>query len=306
MVDDRGHGTGGVSRSLSSPVHSIRQSESEADQAVVARHPTPVVLVVFDEFSGTTLLNDRMEIDAAASRNLHGWPKLRRFIGMQPPFILRHHCRCSRDLVRPVSRDGFVRTLAANYPGNLFQTIQSTGQFEMAVFEPATRLYSTREHRHKSGQTALQKTEGLIRNLSTIYLRDPPGRPRCCSGNSTGMVSRRQSGNGSQIDSRFREPDSLFGSWRSTRATRNFLNCLKSSVRPRFTFLHVELPHVPWVLFPTGEQYVHETSSEHPAGGFGVFSKTGWANLRRSSGMSFAIGCRSVSWIALWVVSWIG
>ena len=41
----------------------------------------------------------------------------------------------------------------------------------MAVFEPVTRLYPKREHRRKSQQTTLQKTDGLIRTLSTIYLR---------------------------------------------------------------------------------------------------------------------------------------
>ena len=144
----------------------------------------------------------------------------------------------------------------------------------MAVFEPATRLYSTREHRHKSGQTALQKTEGLIRTLSTIYLRlilpedlaAVPGIPLEWSPvDKAGTEVKLTHGSESLIH--YSEVGDR------PQQLAHFLNCLKSSVRPRFTFLHVELPHVPWVLFPTGEQYVHETSSEHPAGGFGVFSE---------------------------------
>jgi hypothetical protein len=49
----------------------------------------------------------------------------------------------------------------------------------------------------------------------------------------------------------------------------HFLNCIKPSDRPRFTFLHVELPHPPWVFFPTGEQYLHETSHGGIAGAVG-------------------------------------
>jgi hypothetical protein len=161
--------------------------------------------------------------------------------------------------------------LAAHYPFNLFQTIRSTGQFEMAVFEPATRLDSPR---HKSGQTALQKTEGLIRTLSTIYLRlilteDLPGVPDTPPEWSPLEKAEEQ------VEL---TPDSeslihYAGVDERPQQLAHFLNCIKSSVRPRFTFLHVELPHVPWVFLPTGEQYVHETSFDHPAGGFGVFSE---------------------------------
>ena len=87
--------------------YSIRQSELAADQVVVARHPTPVVLVVFDEFSGTTLLNDRMEIDARRFPQFARLAKTSTFYRNATTVHPRHHCRCSRDLVRPVSRDGF-------------------------------------------------------------------------------------------------------------------------------------------------------------------------------------------------------
>ena len=157
--------------------YSIRQSELKADQAVVARHPTHVVMVVFDEFSGTTLLNDRMEIDARR------FPQFAR-LAKTSTFYRNATTVHPRTIVAvPAILSGRfpereLPPLASNYPGNLFQTIQSTGQFEMAVFEPATRLYSTREHPHKSQQTTRQKTDGLIRTLSTIYLRlDHRGRP---------------------------------------------------------------------------------------------------------------------------------
>lgn len=249
---------------------SIRQSVIKADQIVVATHPTHVVMVVFDEFSGTTLLNDRMEIDARR------FPQFARLATTSTFYRNATTVHPRTAVAVPAILSGrFPVTdlppLAACYPGNLLQTIQSTRAFDMAVFEPVTRLFEKRAHHRKSQQTALQKTDGLIRTLSTIYLRliitedlpvDLPAIPREWS-----PVERAETEvQGKQgAEERFNDADA------SDRPQQlgQFLDCIKSSVRPRFTFLHVELPHVPWVYYPTGEQYVHESICDHPAGAVG-------------------------------------
>jgi hypothetical protein len=258
--------------------YSIRQSELKADRAAVVRHPMPVVLVVFDEFSGTTLLNDRMEIDARRFPQFARLAKTSTFYRnattVHPRTILAVPAILSG---RFPEKD--VPPLAANYPGNLFQTIRSTGQFDMAVFEPATRLYSTQEHRHTSRQTALQKIDGMIRTLSTVYLRliiaedltvDFPTIPRAWSpvekADAEVELTHGTEGRFNYPEVRDR-PEQL----------AHFLKCIKSSVRPRFTFLHVELPHVPWVFFPTGEQYAHETNQGYLAGAVGSLAED-WLN----------------------------
>jgi hypothetical protein len=61
-----------------------------------------------------------------------------------------------------------------------------------------------------------------------------------------------------------------YGADDRARQLAHFLNCIKSSARPRFTFLHVELPHSPWIFFPTGQQYSRESPLEnHFAGAVG-------------------------------------
>jgi sulfatase-like protein len=250
--------------------YSIRQSELKAGQPVVASHPTHVVMVVFDEFSGTTLLNDRMEIDARR------FPQFARLANISTFYRNATTVHPRTIVAVPAILSGRfpereLAPLAANYPGNLFQTIQSTGQFEMAVFEPATRLYLTREHPHKSQRTALRKIDGLVRTLSTIYLRliitedltsDFPTIPSAWSSVEKAETEVELT-HGSE--GRFNYPELRD----RPQQLAHFLNCIKPSDRPRFTFLHVELPHPPWVFFPTGEQYVHETSHGGIAGAVG-------------------------------------
>lgn len=248
----------------------IRQSGIKADQPVVATHPTHVVMVVFDEFSGTTLLNDRMGIDAGHFPQFARLAKTSTFYRnattVHPRTIVAVPAILSG---RYPEKD--MAPLASNYPGNLLQTIQATRAFDMAVFEPVTRLFEKRAHYQKSQQPALQKTGGLIKTLSTVYLRLIitedltdllPAIPQEWSpvANPGSQVEKKL---GSEV--RFNDPSV------SDRPQQlaQFLNCIKSSNRPRFTFLHVELPHVPWVFLSTGEQYILETNCGHPAGAVG-------------------------------------
>ncbi|HEX4070875.1 MAG TPA: sulfatase-like hydrolase/transferase [Planctomycetaceae bacterium] len=257
--------------------YALRKSELNADQTVVAKHPTHVVMVVLDEFSGTTLLNDKLEIDA------HRFPQFAR-LGKASTFYRNATTVHPKTQVAvPAILSGRfpvtdVPALAAYYPGNLFQTIQSTRQFDMAVFEPVTRLYAKREAHRTSQQTTLQKTDRLIRTLSTIYLRliisedlpvDLPAIPREWSPvDKTEMEADRNQGS----EGLFHYPELRD----RPQQLAHFLNCIKSSDRPRFIFLHVELPHAPWVFLPTGEQYLRETN-DPPAGAVGGLGQD-WLN----------------------------
>jgi hypothetical protein len=251
--------------------YSFRRSELEVDRTVVAKRPTNVVMVVFDEFSGTTLLNDRMEIDARHFPQFARLAKASTFYRNATTV----HPRTTGAIPAILSGRfpvADVPPLPANFPGNLFQTITATRAFDMAVFEPVTRLCPKLAYHRTSQPTTLQKTHDLLRTLATVYLRLiiaedlPLGLPAIppewfSMDNVETRVDWNQCSEG-----RFNYAAELD----RPQQMAHFLNCIKSSVRPRFTFLHIELPHAPWVLFPTGEQYLHETNYDnHPAGTVG-------------------------------------
>ncbi|HEV8066299.1 MAG TPA: sulfatase-like hydrolase/transferase [Planctomycetaceae bacterium] len=243
--------------------YSIQRSELHVDQAVVASSPTHVVMVVFDEFSATTLLNGQMEIDA------HRFPHFARLAKASTFYRNATTVHPRTPVAVPTILSGrFPVTdlppLPENYPGNLLQTIQATNAFDMAVFEPATRLCPTVTEHRAPRQPAPRKTEKLITTLSALYprliLADDlsayfPAIPREWIAQTNRNWDYGTEG--------------LFNYGADDRAGQltHFLSCIKSSDRPRFVFLHAVLPHTPWIFFPTGQQYSHESAYEGPSAG---------------------------------------
>jgi hypothetical protein len=250
--------------------YSIQRSEVHVDQTIVASLPTHVVMVVFDEFSATTLLNGQMEIDARRFPNFARLAKTSTFYRNATTVHPRTNVA-----VPAILSGRFPETdlppLAANYPGNLFQTIKATNAFDMAVFEPVSRLCPKLAEYSAPQPTTLRKTERLIRTLSAIYPRlimaddlsaHFPAIPR-------EWIALDNEGTSLNWD-HFTEGLFYYGADDRARQLAHFLNCIKSSARARFTFLHAELPHSPWIFFPTGQQYSRESPLEnHFAGAVG-------------------------------------
>jgi GNAT superfamily N-acetyltransferase len=244
-------------------LYSIQRPHADVDQTTIAEHPAHVVMVVFDEFSGTTLLNGQMEIDARHFPNFARLAKTSTFYRNATTVHPR-----TQVAVPTILSGRFPVTdlppLPENYPGNLLQTIKATNAFDMAVFEPATRLCPTLTADAAPRQTTPRKTERLITTLSAIY-------PRLILSDDLSIyfpAIPREWIAATSLNWDY-GTEGLFNYGADDRAGQltHFLNCIKSSARPRFTFLHTVLPHTPWIFFPTGQQYSHESAYEGPTAG---------------------------------------
>jgi hypothetical protein len=258
--------------------YSIERLPLHVVQTAIAKHPTDVVMIVFDEFSGTTLLDRQMEIDARHFPNFARLAKTSTFYRNATTVHPRTNVAVPANLSGrfPVTD---VPPLAANYPGNLFETIKATNAFDMAVFEPVSRLCPKLAEHSEPQQTTLRKTEGLIKTLSTIYPRliMADDLSSCLPAIPRELVALDSAETSLDWDHR---TEGLFDYGADDRARQlaHFLKCIKSSARPRFTFLHVELPHSPWIFFPTGQQYSRESFlDDHFAGAVGGLGED-WLN----------------------------
>ncbi|MBC8116529.1 MAG: sulfatase-like hydrolase/transferase, partial [Candidatus Saccharimonas sp.] len=222
------------------------------------QNPVPVVMIVFDEFSGTSLMDERLQIDA---RN---FPNFARLASQSTWYRQSSTVHPRTDVAVPAILSGqFPATqrgpVEANYPGNLLQTIHASGAYDMAVFEPITRLCPTELSRERAmiPSSRVQRAANLIQTLAVVYPRlilpgdTPipfPAIPKPWFGmRSTPLVSAQHLTTGLFHYQHALERDVQ---------QDHLLGCLRRSDRPLFAFFHIMLPHFPWEYLPSGRHYV--------------------------------------------------
>lgn len=228
--------------------------------------PVPVVLIVFDEFCGLSLMNEDREIDAVR------FPNFARLAAASTWFrnATANHGQTERAL--PAILTGRLPDPEALKPPtaetvNLFQLVRQTGQYEMAVFEPYSRLCSDelKPRRKPLADSAAGQLRELCRTLIRVYpwlllAKDTPVMlpviPHAWFGLAHPMDESRSERRG--LHRYF---------WNSERPDQlnHFLRCLYPGERPGFHFIHVALPHFPWCHFPDGNYYIPESFSDQRA-----------------------------------------
>ena len=235
-------------------------------------NPVPVVFVVFDEFSGTTLMDRDQRIDA------QHFPQFARLAEMSTWYRHGSTVHTRTDVAVPALLSGLLPTdkrppLESEYPGNLFRLIHSTRAYEMTVFEPVSRLcpkgVGKKKRVHRS---PLEKIASLTWTLASVYPRLilPGDMPI-----DFPPISRLWFGLPEKVDETQAE-QAQAGLYRAQPFVQRdlqlqqFLENLHASERPQFGFLHIELPHVPWCFLPSGRHYnFDDANSFHPAGAWG-------------------------------------
>ena len=259
----------------------IRLKEVKVNVGIPAENPVPIVFIVFDEFSGNTLMNEQMEIDSRQ------FPQFARLAGISTWYRNATTVSPRTDIAVPAILSGrypvvALPALAAEYPGNLFQVIEATKSFEMVVFEPVTRLCPLSDrHMPTPEHSRKKKCWDLLTALATVYPRlifssdTPiwfPEMPRPWFGIPTVEILA------AEIDENRTGLIRYPGSEKRDHQQKHFLNLLSPSETPRFYFLHTVLPHFPWTFLASGEQYQSEIVTQHfPSGARGDLGEN-WDN----------------------------
>ena len=253
---------------------SLRQIEEQLP-ATPIEHPVPVVFVVFDEISGTTLMDRDLQIDA------QHFPQFARLANLSTWYRHASTVHTRTNVAVPALLSGQFPTvkrqpLESEYPDNLFRLIFSTGAYEMNVFEPICRLCPNAVRKQKQvHRSPLQKIASLTWTLASVYPRlilprdmpiEFPPISRMWFGLPENFAESQNAQSGLYRTGPFlRRDDQL----------RQFLQNLHTSDKPpsdkpQFSFLHIELPHVPWCFLPSGRYYNYdEANAFHPAGAWG-------------------------------------
>ncbi len=235
--------------------HDVRSALFPARIAVEkVRASAPVVLVVFDEFPLSSLLNANAEIDARYFPNFARlsrettWFRNATAVGddtiVAVPAIL--------DGVRP---DAAHRKLphATDHPHSLFTLLGGT--YRMNVHEHLTHvcpesLCSAAANASLLARTKLLFTDSMIVVLHVIVPERYAGGLPDISQAWSGFGAPAAAANNPSIDE-----DAPIWDDRSAQV-RDFIASIKADSKPSLNFLHVLLPHEPYAFLPSGQRYL--------------------------------------------------
>lgn len=219
--------------------------------------PVPVVVLVFDEFCGSSLMTPDRQIDAQRFPNFA---------------LLARDTTWFRNAtsVNPMTAQALPAILSgrypvttfppttANLPQNLFSVLSGNG-YDRAVFEPVSTLATPGlETTPNTPQGLLSQTAFVASFLWRVYLFQVapteyqgllPEIPRLWFG-----LHLTQDVNPALTRGVFR-----YG-WIDKRDVQfqHFLNCLDASDKPTLYFMHLILPHLPWCYLPSGSRYADD------------------------------------------------
>lgn len=218
------------------------------------RRPTPVVLIVFDEFCGVTLMDANREVNAA---RFPGFAEL----GATATWYRNATSVHPRtDHAVPAILSGtypnrIAQPLAREYPQNLFSLLLPGRTYSPVVFEPFTRLYPIAALTGFKSETLYHdSTSSFFETLWLAYLQEllPDDQTLMMIDLPLAWFNLR---NPSEEWSR--RGGLLMHLWDSDRIRQvdHFLECIVPRSQPALYFAHFCLPHYPWCYLPSGRNY---------------------------------------------------
>ena len=206
---------------------------------------TPIVMVVFDELPLKSLLDCQGGIDSLRFPNFAEladeatW--FRNTATVSPSTRYSVAAMLTGKLPQP---DRTVLPALANYPDNLFTWLRNSHRLN--VSESTTHLRPDGPGHNGFHWQSLRQ---FLVDVSVIYLHL--------------VLPERLT---------YRLPDIRYGwTWRLGHPVRQFdafLQSIPAQREPGLHFLHIQIPHLPWVYLPSGKRYL-------PGGDMALFSKRG-------------------------------
>jgi hypothetical protein len=246
---------------LHSPLARHYSTGPQQDFQLNGRPPVPVVVIVLDELSGATLQNEHREIDSER------FPNFAVLAGQSTWFrnattVYPDTCQAVPAILSGMYPSSKLNPMPADRPQNLFSVFAATEQYDLAIFEPVSRLArSSNERGMPIASHPVHEAAALLNLVARVVASDLlpdeiddslPVIPRIWFGISNAGTVNRQLNRGV-----FRYP------WGEDRRGQfeHFLRCLDESERPALYFFHAILPHVPWSYLPSGRKCLVESDS---------------------------------------------
>jgi hypothetical protein len=277
--------------SFASPVfHVILPSQAPLGPEVKVESTTPVVMVIFDELPLTALMDEQRQIDAVRYPHFAALAQTTTWF-RNTTTVADTTLSAVPAILSGIYPDQFRLPRAKDYPRNLFTLLG--GAYELKVSETFTQLCPER----LCGSGMLRKTGWKTRlaslglDLSIVYLHLllpedlRSGLPTISQDwmNFAGNVATPQGE---------AEKKSLIHKWIwedlvSIEPPHNrphkffhFLDSIRPVEQPTLYYLHINLPHPPFIWLPSGKNYLFEAEMPGLIPGREEWEQDEWAAIQ--------------------------
>jgi Sulfatase len=239
---------------FNSPVSKLVRADAPKVRAATVDARTPVVLIAFDEFNTTSLMNAREQIDAERYPNFADLARGSTWYrDASTVYWLSEVAQPS--ILSGLLPDPKKLPVASEYPHNLFTLLGAS--YRLVVLESLTRLCPPslcRDVPAAQTQIVPGKAGSLASDTGVVYLHlvlpDRYVRRVPAIDDSWGNFGRGepeeeetvQRAQGGKVDA-------------CARSVCRFTELLSAGGRPTLYFLDTLLPHVPYVYLPSGRRY---------------------------------------------------
>jgi hypothetical protein len=225
---------------FASPVGDLVLASDPEPRTVAFSSQTPVVLVVFDELSTVSLLDDRGEIDRVR------YPNFAELAGDSTWFRNAASVDAWTTNAVPAILTGVLPEhgrlpVFSEHPDNLFTLLG--GRYRLDVFESLTQLCPRPLCPEAARPSFPSRMESLLSDSGLVYLH--LALPRDL---------RRRLPSVSDTWGAFLE-SSHERTRRRLSLHRDFIASLGDEERPSLAFVHLIFPHIPWEFLPSGRRY---------------------------------------------------
>jgi hypothetical protein len=244
-----------------SPVHKIVFPEEKTPVAkVTIDNPVPIIMVIFDEFPVTSLMNKEGQIDTVRYSNFAALARDAYWFRNATTVSDHTHIAVPAILTGNYPARDKLPTIN-DYPLNLFTILGNT--YNLHVYESMTSLCP--EDLCSSKTTSLlQRSASLLSDTIMVYLHVllpedfTEGLPVVNqSWKDFGAETIKGASPSVFLEEIHNLVERAGKEIKKDRAGvfRDFLKSIKGSNTPVLHFIHCYLPHVPWVYLPSGKKH---------------------------------------------------
>lgn len=245
----------------------LRPDAADGIAEVAIGSPAPVVFVVFDEFSGLSLMDEKLDLDAAR------YPGFARLARDSYWFRNATTVNFRTETAVPALLSGLYPTdkrlpLYGDHPNNLFTLLG--GSYDVIAMETLTRLCPQRLCRSEATASMSERLRSLLVDAAVVEghvllpapwaAALPPIDERWAgfggAREGSADAARRRGRQAQGADSAAPHIQTLLRTDRAQLFSQ-FLDAIGGGddARPRLYFLHILLPHTPWSYLPSGRRY---------------------------------------------------